>query len=173
MSTKRLKGLLPRLAAGAARPESDWESEVPPVHYVVGPLGTDVTGYVPSMNIMATVTGGSTGTIAAAIENPFSVACIIQSMTLYTTAVGAAGSELRIGIVASSGAAGTNITGSTEFGITSTASGITPIVAGGETTLWAANGSTANAWVTAQVHGGASTGLAGFLVIQALPLFAA
>lgn len=171
-ASKRVLGLSPN-AYDQQNPEDEWEGNFPPSNHVIGPRGTGIA-YLPGGRIVANLVAGTTGTKAFSIENPYPVPLFISSMWIQVTTAGTVETQsssaknaiMNIGIVASSSATGSDV----GLGIGVETIHIVPVVVGGADQLWAAKGSSSDAWLVAHHQVGGSS-LAGRVIIEAVPLF--
>lgn len=165
--TKRLTGVAGHILADRQH-KNIWEDPAAPADYVAGPeSGVDQLTYLPTHVLSVNLSGGSSGTRAFAVQNPYSVDALVQQVMLDIRTASSSLARLNIGLVSSSSKSATNL----GDGIGVDRAVPVPVVVGGADRVWKAKGHSSDAWMTGVIQNGPAAGLAGRVIIVAVPLY--
>ena len=145
--------------------------------------------YVQGRTLVLPLTGGlsSNAVQVIAVENPESYPLLIRGVTIVVTThggVGTSSAAINIGIVASSSKTDADIFSSGPVdnalgvGTRQLIIGYTPQAGSGSSglsiadiSIWEKNGASSDAWLTARLVGDSASCLAGYLMVDVVPLF--
>ncbi len=164
--SKRLNGLNAGVEARVRTLVDEWPDIQAPSHYSLGPGALGIT-YLPRIVIAIPLGAGGSSAQSFSVQSPFDVPSFIESAILDIRAPGQSSAAINIGIVASSGTAGSNIMSSGDLGTAR----ILPLVAGFSDKKWGAKGASSDAWITGKIIQDGASSLAGDLIITVIPLY--